>query len=132
MDLITVTRGAGTAFEVRIRDRCVVCDMAPQDGGHGAGFTPAELVGAALGACIGIMVQGYCDACAPGAGDVEASLTVELADEPHRIGAFVVDVELPEGIPEVRKEAVRRVIEKCVIHETLRNPPEVDVDIQFN
>jgi uncharacterized OsmC-like protein len=54
---------------------------------------------------------------------------LELADSPKRVAGFVVDVELPNGVPEDRKEAVRRMIERCPVHETLRNPPRVDIDI---
>lgn len=132
MDLIDVRRKDGLAFEVRVRDRCVMCDMSPADGGRGDGFSPAELLGAAFGACTAMVVQGYLDACGHSQGDVAVSLTTELADAPKRIGALVVDVELPEGVPRDREDAVRRVVEQCVIHGTLTHPPEVDVDIQFS
>ena len=56
-------------------------------------------------------------------------LPAELADSPKRIGGIVVDVELPNGVPEDKKEAIRRMAELCPVHETLRNPPRVDVDI---
>ena len=43
MNLVTVSHKDGLVFDLRVRNRHVQCDMAPADGGRGAGFTPAEL-----------------------------------------------------------------------------------------
>ena len=127
MDLITVTRKEGLEFGVRVRGHEVTSDMSAADGGCDAGPSPAELLSTSLGGCIAMMVQSYCDTL--GCGDVGVNLTLELADNPKRVAAIVVDVELPDGFPAEKVEAVRRVAEKCLIHETLRNPPRVDIDI---
>lgn len=129
MDLITISRRGGLAFDVRVRYHEVTSDMSLADGGCDAGMAPVELLAGSLGACIAMMVQRYCDTCGHATGDVGVNLTVELADQPKRISGIVVDVELPEGVPASRREAVRRVAEQCVIHETLVHPPTVDVDI---
>ena len=128
MDLITVTRQSDLAFNIHVRGRDVVSDMSEEDGGQAAGFTPAELLAGSLGACIAMMVQGYCDKTGYTDGDVGVNLTIELADNPKRVGAIVIDVELPNGFPEDRIDAVRRIAELCTIHETLSHPPRVDVD----
>ncbi|NQU22137.1 MAG: OsmC family protein [Candidatus Nealsonbacteria bacterium] len=129
MDLISVTRRSGLEFGVRVRGHDFTVDMSVQDGGGDAGLSPAELTGGALGACVAMMVQSYCDRHGY-EGDVEVNLTLELADSPKRIGAIVVDVELPESVPEERKDAIRRMAEKCPIHETFRHPPRVDIEVE--
>ena len=126
MDLITVTRRDGLEFDIHVRGRNVTSDMSVEDGGRGAGFTPAELLAGSLGVCIAMMVQGYCDR--HGYGDVGVDLTFELADSPKRVGAIVVDVELPNGVPEDQLKVVRRIAERCSVHETLNHPPRVDVE----
>jgi uncharacterized OsmC-like protein len=128
MDLITVNRVEGLEFSVRVRGHAVKSDLSEKDGGRDRGPSPAELLASSLGACIAMMVQGYCQRHGYD-GDVGVSLTTELADKPKRIGRIVVDLELPEGVPEGSKEAIRRVVERCPIHETLKNPPELDIDI---
>jgi putative redox protein len=128
MDLITVTRKERRAFDVRVRRHVVTSDMAPGDGGQDAGFAPVELLAGSLGACIAIMVQSYCDTHGYTDGEVAVSMTLELADDPKRIAAIVADVELPQGVPEDRMAAVRRVAEQCVIHHTLAHPPRLDVE----
>lgn len=128
MDLISITRTNGTAFTFNVRGHEVISDMSEQDGGADAGPAPAELLAGSLGTCIGMLVQFYCNRQGY-EGDVEASMTLELADNPKRVGRIVIDLELPESVPEHKKEAIRRVAEKCPVHETLLNPPEIDIEI---
>jgi uncharacterized OsmC-like protein len=125
MDLITVSRRSGLEFEVRVRGHSLRTSLS---GGEG-GFTPAELLAGSLGACIAMSVQDRCDRRGHVDGDVEVSLTLELADDPKRIAAIFGDVELPSDVPEDELERVRRVAGHCVIHETLAHPPRLDVDI---
>jgi hypothetical protein len=75
-----------------------------------------------------MMVQGYCTAHGYD-GDVGVSLALELADRPKRVGRIVVDLEVPSGVPDEKKEALRRVAQLCPIHETFQSPPEVDIEI---
>lgn len=124
---MTITRDSGTAFCVRIRGHEFKSDMSVADGGQDAAPSPAEFLAGSLGACIAMMVQGYCDTHGYD-GDVEVSLTIELADDPKRIDGIVMDVELPEGFPEEKHEVVRRVAEHCVIHGTLTNTPRMDIE----
>jgi uncharacterized OsmC-like protein len=128
MDLITVTRQGNMEFSIHVGGRDVISDMSVEDGGRGAGFSPAELLAGSLGACIAMMVQGYCDRHGYTDGDIGVNLTFELADNPKRVGAIVVDVELPDGFPDDRRDAVRRIAERCSIHETLIHPPRMDVE----
>ena len=128
MDLITVSWKDGLEFSISVRGHELTSDMSAQEGGRDAGPSPAELLAGSLGACIGMMVQSYCSRHEY-AGDVEVSLTLELTDSPKRVGAIVVDVELPEGVPEEKREAIRRMAERCPIHETLKDPPRVDIEI---
>ena len=128
MDLITVSRKDGLEFGIRVRGHDVASDMSEKDGGIDAAPSPAELFAGSLGACVAMMVQSYCRRHEY-EGDVEVSLTMEMADSPKRIGAIVVDVELPAGVPEEKREAIRRMAERCPIHETLKDPPRVDIEI---
>lgn len=128
MDLITVTRRDNLEFNIQVRGYDVTSDMSVDDGGRGAGFSPAELLAGCLGACMAMTLQGYCDSNGYTDGDVGVSLTLELADNPKRIGAVAIDVELPNGVPEDRRQAIRRLVEGCTIQETFNHPPRVDVE----
>jgi putative redox protein len=129
MDLISVTRETGTKFAISVRGHAVASDMTEKDGGHDEGPSPVELFAGSLGACVAMMVQHYCDKHGYTDGRVEASLAIELADDPKRIGGIVIDLEIPKDVPENRMEAIKRLANRCPVHQTLENPPTVDIDI---
>ncbi len=128
MDLITVDREKERQFRVKVRGHDVLTDMPAGDGGQGAGFSPVEMLAGSLGACIAMIVQGYCNTHGYFDGDVAVSVALEMGENPKRVSAVAVDVELPEGFPEEKIDVVRRVAELCPVHETLKNPPQVDVE----
>jgi uncharacterized OsmC-like protein len=128
MDLITVTRQSGLEFKVAVREHAFTSDMSPGDGGADGGPAPAELLAASLGVCVAMMAQAYCRKHGWD-GDAGANLTLELADNPKRVAAIVIDLELPDSVPDERKETVRTVAERCLVHETFRHPPAVDVEV---
>ena len=128
MDLITVSRKEGLAFNISVRGHEVTSDMSTGDGGADAGPSPAELLASSLGACTAMIVQTYCKNHGY-EGDVEVSLTLQLADKPKRIERIVLDVEVPESVPEDKVETIKRVAEHCLVHETLKSPPGVDIEI---
>jgi putative redox protein len=128
MDLITVRRKDGFAFDIRVRGHQLTCDLSEKDGGQDRGPSPAELLAASLGACTAMMIQGYCQGHGH-EGDVGVSLTIELANDPKRVGSIVIDVELPAAVPKDKLDVIRRVAEHCPVHQTLNNPPQMDIDI---
>ena len=128
MDLITVDRETGRQFKVKVRGHEVMSDLSVEDGGRDAGMAPAEMLAGSLGACVAMMVQAYCDARGYTDGNVAVCVTLEMANDPKRVGGFAIDVELPEGIPEERMDALKRVAELCPVHETLRTPPRIDIE----
>jgi putative redox protein len=129
VDLITVTHKAGLQFAIGVRGHEVTSDMGVKDGGQDGGPSPVELLAGSLGACMAMTVQRYCQTQGFSDGEVGVSLTVELADEPKRIKSIVVDLEIPGSVPENRVEALKRLAQRCPIHETLKHPLEVDLDI---
>ena len=129
MDLISITKRGGKAFEVRVRGHTLTVDMSKEEGGADEGMNPVELLAASLGACISIMAQTYCDSHGYTDGEVSASLTLEIADDPKRVGTIVIDLELPDDFPEDRRSAIKRVAELCPVHETLKQMPTVDLEI---
>ncbi len=129
MDLITIDRTAGKAFELRVRGHALTIDMSKEEGGADEGMNPVELLASSLGACIAIMTQTYCDTHGYTDGDVSASLTLQIADDPKRVGNIVIDLELPKDFPEDKKSVVERLAELCPVHETLKQMPTVELEI---
>lgn len=129
MSLISVSRKAGLGFEIQVGAHRVVTDFSVDDGGEDTGPSPSEMLVGSLGACIAIMVQRYCERHRYTDGEVSATLTYELADDPKRIAAITIDLEIPKDVPENKYDAIRRIAEACPIHGTLANPPDVDLEV---
>jgi putative redox protein len=129
MSLISISRKAGQGVEIQVRAHQVITDFSVDDGGQDQGPSPSELLVGALGACIAILVQRYCDRHGYTDGEVSTNLTYELADNPKRIGAVTIDLEIPKDVPEEKYDAIRRIAEACPVHGTLTNPPDMDLEI---
>lgn len=128
MDLVTVERESGLEFTIGLRDHRITTDMSVEEGGADAGCNPVELMAVALGGCLGIMVQRYCTEHGYTDGDVGVSLTAELAEDPKRVSSFVVDVELPEDVPDEAREELEGLARQFPVPATLRDAPEVLVE----
>jgi putative redox protein len=129
MDLITVTREEGLKFSVRLRDHVMSTDMSVAEGGQDGGPSPVEFLGVSAGACLATMVQAYCDARGYTDGDVAVSLTLELVENPNRVGAFVLDVELPKDVPEGDREKLKKMALRMPVPATLKDSPRVDIEM---
>ena len=127
MDLITVTRESGLEFTINLRDHDITVDMSANEGGHDAGCNPVELLGAALGGCLAIMVQRYCITRGYDEGDVGVSLTAEMAENPKRVAGFVVDVELPADVPAEERRKLELVAQQFPVPATLRSTPRMEM-----
>lgn len=128
MDLITVTRKGGLEFSIRLRDHQLTTDMSEAEGGRDAGLNPIELLAAAMGGCLAIMAQMYCDDHGYSHGDVGVSLTVEMAADPKRVAGLVADVELPADMPAQAREELRGLARQFPIPATLHGQPELAID----
>lgn len=129
MDLITVTREEGLRFSIHIRNHVMLTDMSVRDGGEDGGPAPVEIMGASMGACLATLVQAYCDSRGYTDGDVAVSLTIEMVDNPNRVGGFVADVELPKDVPERDKEKLKKMCLRLPIPASLRAEPRVDIEM---
>ena len=129
MSLININKKDGLKFALSVRNHEVDFDMSLEDGGRDEGPSPSEFLVGSLGACIAIMVQRYCDRHDYKDGDVSVSMTYELADDPKRVGAITVDLEIPKDVPKDRYPVVKRIAESCPIHGTLIKAPDIDLEI---
>jgi putative redox protein len=129
MDLITVTREEGLRFSIRIRDHLMTTDLSEKDGGKDGGPAPVEIMGASVGACLATLVQAYCDTRGYTEGDVAVSLTIEMVDNPNRVGGFVADVELPRDVPEGEREKLKKMCLRLPIPASLRAEPRLDIEM---
>jgi putative redox protein len=126
VDDIRAEHLTGDTFVLGIREHRVVADQPKDAGGDDLGPTPTELFVASLAGCVGFYAERYLRRHdLPDEGlCVRARMT--MADErPSRVASIDIRVLLPAAIPEERLGPLRRVIDHCTVHESIRIQPEI-------
>lgn len=127
---MVITHEGGMKFAAQIRGHRVLVDQ-PEGTGDDTAPMPVELLGAALGTCIGLYVQQFCHV----RGLPYEGMRVELdqigAQNPGRIGRFEVRVVMPESLPPQYAAMIERVARSCPAHNTFEHGAEVAVHIEM-
>lgn len=94
-----------------------VCDASADKGGAGQGFRPHELLEAALGSCITMMLGMY--AKAHGIPLTGAAVTVTLDRGEPGSAAFVCAIELSGDLTDGMRQKLLRAARACPVRQTL-------------
>ena len=127
---IVVTHEGGLKFAAQVRSHRVVVDQPPRGGGNDEGPMPIELLGASLGTCVGLYVQQFCHTRGLPYDGMRVEVEQYGAQNPNRVGEFVVRVVLPQGVPDQYAEALERVARSCPAHHTLELGAKLPFEIQ--
>ena len=117
----------GMKFSAESRGHKVTTDLPGDLGGTDSAMMPPELLAASLGTCIGVYVAGYLKKVDIPPDGLTVEVDYDKTQDPVRIGRISAKVTIPDGVPEERRAAVRKVAEQCMIHNTLCNLPEVEL-----
>ncbi|RKY23223.1 MAG: OsmC family peroxiredoxin [Planctomycetota bacterium] len=131
MRLISINHEGGLKFSITIGKHQLTVDRPTDEGGTDAGPMSPELLVAALGACMAGRIVRYCQTKGITAEGITVDLVPELAEDGRRVARIAIDITLPKGFPEDRVVAARRAAEGCVVHNTLHNPPEIDMEFDI-
>ncbi|MFF3615292.1 OsmC family protein [Streptomyces sp. NPDC002580] len=121
----------GDAYVADVRGHRLRVDQPEDAGGKNSGPTPVELFAASLATCVafyagrylhrhGLDRSGLC---------VRTEFTM-AADRPARVDTIRVAVLPPAGLTEQRRAALLAVASHCTVHNTLHQPPSVDVRLE--
>jgi len=129
MARLTATFKSGAAFDIACRGHSIVMDQPESNGGEDSGMTPPEFFAGSLAGCIGFYVVKYCQQAGIDTDGLKVDCDWSVAeDAPRRIGELTIDVVLP-GLPEKRRKAVERVASSCLIHATLHQTPDININL---
>lgn len=131
MDQMRIEHEGGDRYRVRVRGHELVVDQPVEDGGEDAGPTPTELFVAGLASCVAFYAGRFLRRHGLPTEGLAVDCSFNFAeDRPARVGEISVAVHLPEGFPEERRAALRAVVEHCTVHNSLRQPPEVEIALE--
>lgn len=125
---ITARHLGGDRLEIAARGHRLRADQPLEAGGEDTGLTPTEIFLGGLAGCVAFYGARYLRRHGLPAEGLEVTCDYSWAAEPTRVGAITLRVEAP-GLPPERREAFSRVIEHCSVHNTLRRPPGVRIEV---
>lgn len=127
---VRVKQLAGVKFSVQAGKNSLISDQPTDNGGDDSGMTPPELLLASLASCAAYYAAEYLRTRNLAVTGVEVAVTAEKLKSPARVGDFRISVTSPVALSSEQREAMLRSVQHCVVHNTLRNPPEIRIEIE--
>ena len=103
---------------------------APKDN-HGAGarFSPTDLVGAALGACIVTTIAIVFEKDGLKLKSARAQVQKEMSASPRRIAKLAVQITMPSGVAMDMRPKIENLAHNCPVQKSLH--PDMQLPIEF-
>ena len=127
---VTVRHVDGDAYAITARGHAMLTDQPAADGGTDAAATPTELLVASLASCVAFYTGRYL--VRHGLDRAGLAVTAEFAmaaGRPARVGAVRLRITVPGGVPPQRTDALLAVASHCTVHNTLRQQPDVSIEL---
>ncbi|MFC8242132.1 OsmC family protein [Streptomyces chartreusis] len=126
-----VTHVERDAYTVDIRGHQVQVDQPVEAGGTDTAPTPTELFAASLATCIAFYAGRFLHRHGLGQAGLRVRTEFTMAtDRPARIASLRVAVVPPPDLPEQRRAALLAVASHCTVHNTLRQAPRIEIELE--
>ena len=126
--VVSVKQVAGDLLRIQVRDHVVYADQPVEDGGEDAAPTPTELFLASLAGCVAFYAERFLRRHELSTEGLQVSCDWGWVANPHRVGHIKLVVTAPGLTPE-NEEAFQKVVEHCTVHNTLLQPPTVELRV---
>jgi putative redox protein len=126
---IRVDHATGDQFAIAVRGHAVTVDQPVVDGGDDCGPTPTELFVAGLASCVAFYAGRYLARHDIDPGGLAVDASFEMGARPARVADIRIDVHVPPGLPEERREALLAVASHCTVHNSISTPPRISVGL---
>jgi uncharacterized OsmC-like protein len=127
---ITVNHLGDVQFEIKARQHTVISDQPAENGGHDEGMTPPELMLASLGSCAAFYAAAYLKKHSLATAGTKVRVTCDKVKPPARLDNFVIELDLPVELEEKHAAGVEDAVHRCLIHNTLLQPPRIAIEIK--
>lgn len=119
----------GARFDIVSGSHSVATDQPVEEGGTDAGMSPVDLFVGSLASCVAYFVGRYC-----GRHQIRCDgFTVEadwtMAEQPHRVGAVMLRIHLPQTLNSSERKRLLRVAHGCTVHQSLVVPAQVEIEL---
>ena len=93
-------------------------------------MTPPELLLASLGSCAAYYAVDYLNRNQLSSEGTTVRVTAEKVKAPFRLDNFKIEVEVAGELDERHVKGVDEAVHRCLIHNTLLHPPQIEVEIK--
>jgi len=123
---VQVNSAGGYLFDVQAKGGALKADMRGV-----SGITPPDLLLASLGTCLGVYLQKYAEGARLTLKEFSIAVTADFAQEaPVCFRKISVNIDLKGLKLDTRRQsALSEFIKNCPVHNTLKNNPEIGVNI---
>ena len=111
------------------RGHAVLTDQVVEQGGEDSAVTPAELFIASMATCPMVYVLAFAKRHAIPLEGLTADVDYEIVDNPRRVGRMTIKIVLPGPVSDQHRAALQRAAEQCLVHNTLLQPPQVEMNV---
>jgi len=126
---VSVLHESGPRFRAEYDGYVVTVDQPEEIGGTGKGMGPVPLFMAAMGTCIGTFVHMFAAQRGIEHQGFEVEVEWEYAEDPKRVAKAIARIKWPSKVPEKYRAAILKAAGQCVIHNTMRQTPELAVEL---
>lgn len=93
-----------------------------------AQYSPFHMLASALATCVFSVLHSWASNSGIGADDLDVEVGWSFVEDPHRVGAFDVQLVWP-SLPPERRAAAERAAHLCTVHRTLQGHPEIHTHV---
>ena len=126
---VEVAYAGGESYAIATRGHAILTDQPASAGGTDAAPTPTELLVAALASCVAFYAGRYLDRHGLDRDGLRVAAEFTMSTgKPARVAAIRLRLTAP-GLPAERRAGLLAVASHCTVHNTLRQEPDVAIDL---
>jgi putative redox protein len=127
---LAVTHLHGDAYEIQMRGHRLTVDQPVEAGGANLGPTPTELFAASLAACVGFYAGRFLRRHGLAAEGLRVHCEATMSSgRPARVEAISLRLDGLPALADRQRAALLAVVEHCTVHNSIRQAPEVQVEL---
>lgn len=126
---VTVEHLDGERYVIGVRGHLLTVDQPLADGGADTAPTPTELFVSSLASCVAFYAGRFLDRHGLSRRGLRVTASFTMADDrPARVASMTMSVSAPT-LPEERRRAFLAVVNRCTVHNTLHQVPDIDISV---
>jgi uncharacterized OsmC-like protein len=131
MGKVVSTYKGDMLFETQSGNHNIISDVpaTPEWGGSDRAPTPPEFLMMSLSSCVAAFLVKYCKQANINTDGMSVTVNFNKSDKPVFLKDIAILIDLTNAQIGDHEEALKRVCEHCVVHETLTHIDNIDINI---